>query len=137
MPPKRKRVSSAHSACQAKKRKRNQRQTEQQLSRSHATCESLTFEERRCKHNVEAHRSARLDPDTRQHEQEQNTAARRQSRMENPDRRVEEQVRQLPDDSVTTLFNNRNMTRLHGAKFVWKTVIGELKNRCASFLTIV
>ena len=104
MPPKRKRVSSVHSTRQAKRRKQNQRQREQQDLGSHAMSDLITSEERRREHNAEAHKLARLDPETRQREQERNTAARRQFWMENPERRIEEQVCWLPDDGVTTLF---------------------------------
>ena len=91
MPFKRKRVSSAHSARQAKKRKRDQRKREN--LNSFATSESLlSSEETRCQRDAEAHRLARLDPERRQQEQERNTAARRQVRIENPVRRSEEQV---------------------------------------------
>ena len=84
--PKQKRVSSAHSACQAKKRKGNQRERECRNLTSHP----MSSKERR-QRNVEAHKFAHLDAERRQHEQECDTAARRQFCMENPERRLQEQ----------------------------------------------
>ena len=90
MPPKRKRVSSAISTRQAKKRKRKQRQRELQCLGSPATSETQSSSERRCERDAMAHRLVRLDDARRQ--QERNTAARRQVRVDNPLRRSEEQV---------------------------------------------
>lgn len=97
---KHKRASSALCARQAKKRKRNQREREQraqhetrqhQHSCSHPSSEASS-EERRRELNAVVHRSARLDPERRQQEQERDTAARKQLRINNPERRQEEQV---------------------------------------------
>ena len=90
MPPKRKRVSSAHSARQAKKRK--QRERELQCLGSPATSETQSFSERRRERDAMAHRLARLDDARRQQDQERNTATRRQVHVDNPLRRSEEQV---------------------------------------------
>ena len=70
MPPKRKCVSSAQSIRQAKKRKRNQRNREQRCLGSLTTSESLSSDERRRKHDAEAHRLAHLNHVRRQQEQE-------------------------------------------------------------------
>ena len=94
MAPKRKWISSAHSTRQAKKRKRNQRQSEQQHLGSHTTSKSLSLEERRHKCNAEAHGLASLNLKRRQLKQE---------RM------------------LTLSQQYRNVTHLLGTKFVWKT----------------
>ena len=52
MPPKGKRVSSAHSTRQAKKRKQNQRQRELQCLGSPATSETQSSSERRHKRDA-------------------------------------------------------------------------------------
>ena len=96
MPPKRKHSSAAHSTRQAKKRKRNQRQREQQCLGSLSTSESISFDDNRRERDAVAHRLACLDHPRRQLEQERNTAARRLLRLENPQRRSEEQVNFLP-----------------------------------------
>ena len=103
MPPKRKRTTSAYRTHQAKKRKRNQRQREQQSLGSLATSELITSEERRRERDAVAHRLARLNRPRRQQEQERNTATRRQLRAENLQRRSEEQVKLSSDilDGVT------------------------------------
>ena len=92
MPPKRKRVSSAHSTRQVKKRKRNQRQREQRCLGSLTASESASSDERRRECDVESHRLACLNCARRQQEQERDTAARRQVCVENLLRRSEEQV---------------------------------------------
>ena len=61
MPPKRKQSSSAHSARQAKNRKRNQRQREQQCFGSLSTSKSMSFDDRRRERDAVAHRLVRLN----------------------------------------------------------------------------
>lgn len=102
--PKLKCVSSSHSASQAKKRKKNQREdpVKRQQERQ---CDSLRHQlnlnrqdrsdseergERRRERNTEAHRTACLDTERIQQEQGRNTAAHRQVRLRNPERRREE-----------------------------------------------
>ena len=92
MPPKRKRISSAQSTRQAKKRKRNQRLREQRCLGSLTTSETPSLNEIRRERDAEAHRLARLNRARRQQEQERDTTARKRVRVENPLRRSEEQV---------------------------------------------
>ena len=81
MPKQRKRVSSAHLARQAKKRKRSQR-------------EDPVYRQREQERNAAARRQLRVnDPERRQEEREHDAASRRQARQQNPDTRLDEQQR--------------------------------------------
>ena len=66
------------------------------------TSESTSSNDRRREHDTEAHRLARLNCVRRQQEQKRDTAARRQVRVENPQRRSDEQV-YFPGHALDTL----------------------------------
>ena len=135
MPPKRKRVSSAISIRQAKKRKQKQRQRELQCLGSPATSETQSSSERRRKRDAMAHRLVRLDDARRQQDQERNTAARRQVRVNNPLRRSEEQVYcSCACHSIVIILclwhsTGTGVTRLLDAEFGQKTQKEDLKSR--------
>ena len=108
--PKLKRASSAHSAIQANRRKRSQREERGHNLRSHTSSEVSCEENSRRVRDDEAHRSARCDPERRQLEQEHNTAAQRQLCRENPGRRQEEQEHHT-EAHRQTRSNPENRTR--------------------------
>ena len=101
--PKFKRATAAHSALQAKKRKRNQREDpvkrQQEQERSAAARRRLRVDnpeirEQEQQLNTAAHRRIRQENPERRHEEQQlNTAAHRRIRQEDPERRHEEQQR--------------------------------------------
>ena len=99
--PKLKHAPSSYSLSQAKKCKKTQREDpvkrqqesiRRQLRSSNSRCREDP-EERRRQQNTETHRTACLDPERRQEEQERNTAVRQQVRIENLDTRRVEQER--------------------------------------------
>ena len=92
LPPKTKHISSAYSTLPTRKRKRNQRQREQQCTGSLARSQSLSSDETKHKRYAVAYRLARLNRARRQWEQEHDTAARRQLRVEHLLRKSDELV---------------------------------------------
>ena len=87
--PKQKRVSSAHLARQAKKRKRNQR-------------EDPVKRQREQERNAAARRQLRINnPERRQEERQYDAASHRQNRQHNLDRRLDEQQRDTIGSKIT------------------------------------